>query len=64
MPEPSWQPALIAFGLAAVLASIFTWWPYGVIGAVLALVALRRMDPRRAPQTSTACPASSGSRPR
>ncbi len=40
VPEPSWQPALIAFGLAAVLASIFTWWPYGVIGAVVALGAL------------------------
>jgi hypothetical protein len=41
LPEPSWQPALIAFGLAAVLASIFTWWPYGVVGAVIALFALR-----------------------
>jgi hypothetical protein len=41
LPEPSWQPALIAFGLAAVLASIFTWWPYGVVGGVIALFALR-----------------------
>jgi hypothetical protein len=41
VPESSWQPALIAFGLAAVLASLFTWWPYGVIGAVIALAALR-----------------------
>jgi hypothetical protein len=41
VPEPSWQPALIAFGLAAVLASLFTWWPYGVVGAVIALFALR-----------------------
>ena len=40
-PESSWQPALIAFGLAAVIASLFTWWPYGVIGAVVALFALR-----------------------
>jgi len=40
VPEPSWQPALIAFGLAAVIASIFTWWPYGVVGAVVALGAL------------------------
>jgi hypothetical protein len=40
-PESSWQPALIAFGLAAVLASIFTWWPYGVAGAVIGLFALR-----------------------
>ena len=41
VPEPSWQPALVAFGLAGVVASIFTWWPYGVIGAVVALFALR-----------------------
>ena len=40
LPESSWQPALIAFGLAAVVASIFTWWPYGVAGAIVALVAL------------------------
>ena len=50
VPAPSWQPALIAFGLAAVLASIFTWWPYGVAGAIVALFALRGLDqgrPRR-----------------
>src|SRR3569833_2654139 len=41
LPDSSWQPALIAFGLAAVIASLFTWWPYGVIGAVVAIFALR-----------------------
>lgn len=41
VPASSWQPALIAFGLAAVLASLFTWWPYGVGGAIVALFALR-----------------------
>jgi hypothetical protein len=40
LPEPSWAPALIAFGLAAVLAGIFIWWPYGVAGALVALPAL------------------------
>lgn len=40
LPEASWQPALIAFGIAAVLASLFTWWPYGVAGAIVAIVAL------------------------
>jgi len=56
MPESSWQPMLIAFGLAAVIASLFTWWPYGVIGAVVALFALRswirdaRRDYRRLPR--------------
>jgi hypothetical protein len=38
VPESSWQPALVAFGLAGVFASLFTWWPYGVLGAVVALV--------------------------
>ena len=41
LPSPSWQPVLLAAGLAAVIASIFTWWPYGVVGAVVALLALR-----------------------
>ena len=41
VPASSWQPALIAFGLAAVLASLFTWWPDGVAGAIVALFALR-----------------------
>ena len=40
LPEPSWYPALIAAGLAGVIASLFTWWPYGVAGALLAVVAL------------------------
>ena len=41
LPEPSWQPVLIAFSLAAVVASFFTWWPYGVAGAIVGLFALR-----------------------
>ena len=32
---------LVAFGLAALVTSIFTWWPYGVAGAIVALFALR-----------------------
>lgn len=43
VPEPSWQPALAGLGLAAVMAGIFVWWPYGAIGAVIALVAIVRM---------------------
>ena len=38
VPEPSWLPAIAAFGLLGVLAGLFVWWPYGVIGGVLALV--------------------------
>lgn len=40
LPEPSWYPALIAAGLAGIVASLFTWWPYGVVGAFVALFAL------------------------
>jgi hypothetical protein len=40
VPTGSWYPPLIAFGLAAVVGSLFTWWPYGVIGALVALFAL------------------------
>ena len=38
--EPSWHPAIVALGLLSVLAGIFVWWPYGVIGAVIALSGL------------------------
>jgi hypothetical protein len=40
LPPPAWQPALLAAGLAGVVASLFTWWPYGVVGALVALAAL------------------------
>jgi hypothetical protein len=40
LPASSWQPALLAAGLGGVIASLFTWWPYGVVGAVVALIAL------------------------
>lgn len=43
LPEPSWMPAFAAFGLAGVLAGIFVWFPYGVVGAVVAIVAVWRM---------------------
>ncbi len=67
LPESSWQPALIAAGIAGVLASLFTWWPYGVVGAVVALVGAwawvrdSRRDfarlPRRQRLTSAVIPA-------
>jgi hypothetical protein len=67
LPQPSWYPALIAFGLAAVVGSLFTWWPYGVAGGLVALFALggwirdARRDferlPRRQRLTATVIPA-------
>jgi len=67
VPESSWLPAIVALGLTGVLAGIFVWWPYGVIGAVLALTGLigmlrgarRDVDrlPRRQKLTTAVLPA-------
>ena len=43
VPEPSWDPAILALGLGLVVAGVFVWWPYGAIGAVMAIVAVARM---------------------
>jgi hypothetical protein len=43
VPEPTWYPVLFAAGLAGVLVSLFTWWPYGVVGGAVAIVALIAM---------------------
>jgi hypothetical protein len=57
LPAPSWAPAALAAGIAGVVISLFTWWPYGVVGAIVALVALRimvrdaRQDFRRLPRS-------------
>ena len=37
---PTLFPALLALGLAAVIVGLFAWWPYSVIGGVIALVSL------------------------
>lgn len=56
LPEPSWAPPLLAAGLAGLLAGLFTWFPYAIIGGVVALAALliwirdARSDFRRLPR--------------
>jgi hypothetical protein len=40
VPRPTAFPALLAFGLAAVVVGLFAWWPYSVIGGVIALFSL------------------------
>lgn len=40
LTEPSWYPVIVAVGVAAVVGSIFTWWPYGAVGAIVAIVGL------------------------
>jgi len=42
VPEPSWTPAFVAFGLAAVLVGLFAGWVWIATGAALGLLALRR----------------------
>ena len=37
---PSVLPALLAIGLAAVVVGLYSWWPYSVAGAVIALISL------------------------
>jgi hypothetical protein len=56
LPEPSWQPVLIAAGLGGVIAGIYIFWPYAVVGAAVALIAFAawvrdaRRDFARLPQ--------------
>ena len=41
LPAPSWTPAILAASLALLITGLFTWFPYAVIGGVVALFALR-----------------------
>ncbi len=40
VPRPSPFPALVALGLAGVIVGLYAWWPYSVIGALIALPSL------------------------
>jgi hypothetical protein len=40
LPKPSWLPAFTALGVALVVVGLLAWWPYGVIGAIIAVVAI------------------------
>lgn len=40
LPRASALPALFAFGFAAIVVGLFAWWPYSVIGGVIALFSL------------------------
>ena len=72
MPRSSVHPALFAFGLAALIVGLFSWWPYAVIGGAIALFSLigwlrsNRAEIARMPRhqrTDTAPIPLSGSRP-
>jgi hypothetical protein len=40
LSKASVLPALVAFGIAAVVVALYTWWPYAVIGAAIAFLSL------------------------
>jgi hypothetical protein len=40
LSRPTVIPALLAFGLAALVVGLFAWWPYSVIGGLIALFSL------------------------
>jgi hypothetical protein len=40
LPRSSWLPAFTALGIALVIVGLFAWWPYGVVGAMIALVSI------------------------
>ena len=40
LSRPTVYPALVAFGLAALIVGLFSWWPYSVVGGAIALVSL------------------------
>jgi hypothetical protein len=40
LPGPSVHPALFAFGFAALIVGLFVWWPYALVGGVIALFGL------------------------
>ena len=40
LPKPAVLPALVAFGLGAVVVGLYSWWPYSVIGGAIAIVSL------------------------
>jgi hypothetical protein len=40
LPPPSWLPLLTALGIALGVVGLFAWWPYGVVGAIIALVSI------------------------
>jgi hypothetical protein len=74
VPDPSWTPVLVAWGIAGLLVGIFAGWTFAVAGGVLTLFALIvwirniRVDlgrlPRRQRLTTATLPATPMRRPR
>ena len=74
VPDSSWTPVLVAWGIAGLLVGIFAGWVWSIAGGILALLALvvwiryvrddvRRL-PRRQHLTTATLPATPMRRPR
>ncbi len=59
LPRPSIHPALFAFGLAALFVGLFAWWPYSVIGGVIALLLADRLAAEESRGDRAGCRAAS-----
>ena len=42
LPEPSYMPVTLAFGITIALVGILTWWPVIAIGLIITVVTLVR----------------------
>ena len=51
-PRPSWLPPFTALGLSLILVGLFAWWVYGVVGAIIFVVAIVAWIRRAAGETS------------
>lgn len=40
LSAPSLFPPMLAVGIASVVIGIYAWWPYSIVGAVIALISL------------------------
>lgn len=40
LPRPSWAPPFTALGLGMLVAGLFSWWVWAVIGAIIGLIAV------------------------
>ena len=40
LPRASVLPALLAIGIAAVVVGLYSWFPYSIVGGILAILTL------------------------
>lgn len=40
LPEPSWLPAIAAAAVAGLVIGLYSWFPYAIVGGVVAVIVL------------------------